>query len=215
VRRPRAGRHLGGKSHGASLTTVDVSRRAVVNAAINGRLNQVPIRARRGDLLGTVAGERFDMILANPPYVPGPAPPAHGPARAWDAGDDGRAVLDRICLDAPEHLNPGGVLLLVHSEVSRPNATLETYAARGLIADLAATQHGPLDPLLQGRRRRLETDGLLEPGQTARPFSSSADGAHVTPRPQPTSPPTRSRMPRRRAPCSGGDLSARPYEFTD
>jgi len=154
------------RSHRASLTTVDVSRRAVLSAAINGRLNRVPIRARRGDLLDAVEGERFDMILANPPYVPGPAPPTHGPARAWDAGDDGRAVLDRICLQAPGHLNPGGVLLLVHSEVSRPRATLLAYTAGGLFADVASTQQGPLGPLLQGRRRQLEADGLLEPGQT-------------------------------------------------
>jgi release factor glutamine methyltransferase len=154
------------KSHGASLTTVDVSRRAVINAAINGHLNRVPIHARRGNLLGAVGDERFDMILANPPYVPGPAPPTHGPARAWDAGVDGRTVLDRICAEAPGHLNPSGVLLLVHSEVCRPNATLEAYTAGGLIADVAATQQGPLGPLLKGRRARLEADGLLDLGQT-------------------------------------------------
>jgi methylase of polypeptide subunit release factors len=38
-----------------------------------------------------VRGERFDLILANPPYVPGPPPSRRGAARAWDAGDDGRA----------------------------------------------------------------------------------------------------------------------------
>jgi release factor glutamine methyltransferase len=152
--------------HGAALTTVDVSQRAAVNAAINGRLNRVPIRARRGDLLDAVGDDRFDMILANPPYVPGPAPSAHGPARAWDAGSDGRAVLDRICVEAPGHLNPGGVLLLVQSEVSHPNATLEAYTAGGLIADVAAAQQGPLGPLLQGRRQQLEAHGLLQPGQT-------------------------------------------------
>jgi release factor glutamine methyltransferase len=91
------------KSHGASLTTVDISRRAVINAAFNGHLNRVPIHARRGNLLGAVGDERFDMILANPPYVPGPAPPTHGPARAWDAGIDGRTVLDRICAEASGH----------------------------------------------------------------------------------------------------------------
>ena len=40
-----------------------------------------------------------------------------GPARAWDAGRDGRALLDRICAGAARHLNPGGVVLLVHSSL--------------------------------------------------------------------------------------------------
>jgi release factor glutamine methyltransferase len=150
---------------GAHLTTVDVSRRATVNARVNGLLNGVAIDARRGDLLSAVAGERFDLILANPPYVPGPPPPRSGSARAWEAGGDGRAVLDRFCTAAAEHLRPGGVVLIVHSEVSGPQATLRAYAAGGLTGGVAARERGPLGPLLRGRRAELETRGLLRPGQ--------------------------------------------------
>ena len=81
------------RSRGATLTTVDVSRRAALNARINGWLNGVRVRAVRGDLFGAVSGERFDLILANPPYVPGrrhrpaaragrPTPAPTG-ARSW------------------------------------------------------------------------------------------------------------------------------------
>src|SRR3954447_16226096 len=76
----------------ATLTTVDVSRRAVWNARVNARFNGVRVRARRGDLFAAVAGERFDLIIANPPYVPGPPPPANGAARARDAGGGGRGL---------------------------------------------------------------------------------------------------------------------------
>src|SRR4051812_7020451 len=89
---------------GGRLTTVDVSRRAVLNARINARLNGVRIDARRGDLLAAVAGEQFDLILANPPYVPA----VQDGDRTTDAGRDGRAVLDRICAEVPGHLRPGG-----------------------------------------------------------------------------------------------------------
>jgi release factor glutamine methyltransferase len=147
------------------LTTVDVSRRAQWNARLNGRLNGVPVRALRGDLLGPVAGERFDLILANPPYVPGPPPPARGAARAWDAGADGRAVLDRICAAAPAHLAPGGTLLLVHSDIVGGEATLHACTARGLAADVAERERGPLGPLVRGRREALQRDGLLRAGQ--------------------------------------------------
>jgi release factor glutamine methyltransferase len=147
-------------AHGR-LTTVDVSRRAQLNAWLNGRLNGVPVRALRGDLVEPVAGERFDLILANPPYVPGPPPPARGPARAWDAGADGRALLDRICAAAPAHLAPGGTLLLVHSDLVGPDATLHAYTVRGLQADVAERERGPLGPLVRERRAELEAQGVL------------------------------------------------------
>jgi release factor glutamine methyltransferase len=150
---------------GAHLTTVDVSRRAVLNARINAWLNGVAIDARRGDLFTAVAGERFDLILANAPYIPGPPPPAHGPARATDADADGRAVLDRICAEAPAHLNPGGAVLLVHSEVCDGDATLTALADGGLETDVVERHRGPLGPLLTERRAQLEARGQLAPGQ--------------------------------------------------
>ena len=77
-------------------------------------------------------GERFDAIVSNPPYVPAPTDelPARGPARAWDAGRDGRALLDRICAQAPDHLRPGGVLLVVHSSLLGYERTAELLSAR-------------------------------------------------------------------------------------
>src|SRR4051794_23429108 len=102
--------------HGAgAVTAIDVSRRAVLTVRLNAGLNGVRVRALRGDLLAPVAGERFDAIVSNPPYLPADTDrlPRRGPAQAWDAGRDGRALLDRICAQAPAHLRPGGFLLLV------------------------------------------------------------------------------------------------------
>ena len=94
---------------GREVTAVDVSRRAVLTMRLNALLNRVRVRALRGDLFGAVAGERFDAIVSNPPYVPAPTDelPARGPARAWDAGRDGRALLDRICERAARAPAPG------------------------------------------------------------------------------------------------------------
>jgi release factor glutamine methyltransferase len=153
------------RRHGARLTTVDVSWPAVLNAWLNGRLNGVPIRALRGDLFAPVSGRRFDLIIANPPYVPGPRPSAGTAERAWDAGGDGRAIIDRICAAAPAHLAPGGVLLLVHSEVCGAEATLSAYTRAQLEPAVAATERGPLGPLLRARRDELVARGLLQPNQ--------------------------------------------------
>jgi release factor glutamine methyltransferase len=54
----------------ASVTAVDLSLRSVAAAWLNSRLHQVPCRVHRGDLVEPVADQRFDLILANPPYVP-------------------------------------------------------------------------------------------------------------------------------------------------
>jgi len=79
----------------------------------------VPLRALRGDLTAPVAGEQFDVVVSNPPYVPAATDvlPQHGPLRAFDGGRDGRTPLDRVFDEAPAVLAPGGQLLAVHSEL--------------------------------------------------------------------------------------------------
>lgn len=151
---------------GAVTTAVDVSRRAVVTARLNARLNDVRIRAVRGDLFAPLAGERFDVIVSNPPYVPSPSDdlPGRGQSRGWEAGHRGRGVLDRLCHEAPERLSPGGVVLLVHSSIVGTGETLAQLRARGLEAEVAARQRGPLGPLMRVRAGMLRERGLLPAG---------------------------------------------------
>ncbi|WP_205695753.1 HemK2/MTQ2 family protein methyltransferase [Conexibacter sp. SYSU D00693] len=150
------------------VVAVDVSRRAVLTVRMNARLNGVHVEAKRGDLLAPVAGERFDLIVSNPPYIPAPEEelPRRGERRAWDAGTDGRVVLDRICQEAPNLLSPDGVLLLVHSSICGEATTLAQLAAAGLDAEVAVRQRGPLGPIVEGRRAMLEDRGLLPRGAT-------------------------------------------------
>ena len=151
-----------------AVTAIDVSRRAVLSARLNARLNGVRVRALRGDLLAPVAGERFDAIVSNPPYLPAEEDeelPRRGPERAWDAGLDGRVLLDRICDAAPAHLAPGGFLLLVHSSLTGEERTVARLAARGLEVEVIERRRGALGPLLAARAGRLEARGLLRPGE--------------------------------------------------
>ena len=150
------------------VTAVDVSRRAVLTARLNARLNGVRVRSLRGDLFAPVNGTPFDAIVSNPPYLPasGDELPRSGPTRAWDAGRDGRALLDRIVAGAPALLRPGGVVLLIHSSLTGVDATLERLCAAGLEgADVVARRRGPLGPLLAARAEELEERGLLRPGE--------------------------------------------------
>ncbi|MFF4014602.1 HemK2/MTQ2 family protein methyltransferase [Streptomyces sp. NPDC001843] len=148
---------------GARVTAVDVSRRAVWTARLNAWLARLPVRIRRGNLFGPVRGRSFDMILANPPYVPAPdaRPEPRGRSRAWDAGRDGRLVLDRICRDAPALLRPGGILLIVHSALSGPDRTLELLRAAGLKAAVTRRRWIAFGPVLRARQAWLRERGLL------------------------------------------------------
>jgi release factor glutamine methyltransferase len=150
------------------VTALDVSRRAVATARLNGLVNRCLVSGKRGDLYAAVAGRRFDVIAANPPYVPTEdqrEPPGGGPRRALDAGIDGRALIERIVAAAPEHLRPGGRLVMVHSSVCGIDATLASMRARGLDPDVLERREGPLGPVVLARAPALEANGVLAPGQ--------------------------------------------------
>ena len=148
------------QSGARSVTVVDVSRRALVTAAINARLNGVRVTPRRGDLFGPVAGQQFDLIVSNPPYLPSEEIPARGPSRAWEGGGDGRALLERICADVATHLRPGGTVLLVHSSVNDVSRTLDALEEAGLRADIVHRETGPLGPLLAAKRPDLDEEEI-------------------------------------------------------
>jgi release factor glutamine methyltransferase len=146
---------------GADVTAVDVSCRAVAAAWLNARINRVRLTSRRGNLLEPVAGRQFDVIASNPPYVPSETAAPRGRERAWAAGPDGRAVLDRLIAEAPTRLRPGGVLLLVHSSLIGAGETLDRLAAAGLRADVAARERGPLGPLMRERVHDVDEEDVL------------------------------------------------------
>ncbi|MFD6185065.1 HemK2/MTQ2 family protein methyltransferase [Streptomyces goshikiensis] len=147
---------------GARVTAIDVSWRAVATARLNAVRRRLPVHVMHGDFAAAVVGSRFDLVISNPPYVPAPGAglPVRGPERAWDAGPDGRAVIDRICTSAPALLRPGGILLMVHSGMCGAQKTVDLLTASGLVADVSARASVPWGPVLRSRRAWLEQQGL-------------------------------------------------------
>ena len=146
---------LAAATTGADVTAVDVSRRAVWTVRLNARRNGLRVRALRGRSFAPVAGERFDLVVSNPPYVPSPRAevPTRGAARAWEAGHDGRVVLDQLCDEVPAHLRPGGAVLLVHSALIGEDATLTRLRRAGLVDVAVVGRHrGPLGPLMRAQQ---------------------------------------------------------------
>jgi release factor glutamine methyltransferase len=94
----------------------DLSPAALAVAERNARAHGVADRIRfaAGDGFAPVAGERFDTVLANPPYVAERdaatlAPELrHEPPGALFAGPDGTDLLRRLAAALPAHLAPGG-----------------------------------------------------------------------------------------------------------
>ncbi|WP_410578509.1 methyltransferase [Amycolatopsis sp. lyj-108] len=148
-------------AHGAgAVTAVDISRRALAAVWVNSRLRRLPVRPLRGGLAEAARGGPFDVVLANPPYVPSPVP-AVGAARAWDAGPDGRIVLDQVCAQASSLVAPGGYLMMVHSAVAGPDKSLDQLRAAGLTPAVVATRSIPFGPVMRARAAFLEAAGLI------------------------------------------------------
>ncbi|MEV6329778.1 HemK2/MTQ2 family protein methyltransferase [Streptomyces sp. NPDC051909] len=153
---------------GAEVTAADISGVAVAAARLNAVFHRCRVRVLRGDLTEPVFGRLFDLITVNPPYVPTAAPeaPAGGSRRAWDAGPDGRLLLDRICRSVPVLLTPRGVLLLVQSSLSGVAASLAALSRAGLCARVTARRIQPFGPVMTARVPWFERQGLVAPGTT-------------------------------------------------
>jgi len=114
----------------ARVDAVDLSRRALAVAERNRRAHRVAGRVRllEGDLFRPLAGRRYDLVLANPPYVDRAAlrrlPPEYRtePRLALDGGPDGLSFAHRILRAAAGHLRPGGWLVI---EIGRHRRRLE------------------------------------------------------------------------------------------
>jgi carbamoyltransferase len=95
------------QAQGAEIAiAVDVNPRAVAVARLNAQLNgALNVEVRQGDLYGPVRGQRFDLIVANPPFVSSPyqsAPSFHS------GGPTGDRVLRRVIRGWSQHLEAGG-----------------------------------------------------------------------------------------------------------
>ena len=89
---------------------VDLNPRAIRFSVFNALLNGIEnIRFLCSDLYTQVDGERFDVILANPPFVPSPVAGCH----FRDGGRDGESVLRPIVERSTEFLTPDGLLCAV------------------------------------------------------------------------------------------------------
>jgi release factor glutamine methyltransferase len=103
----------------AQVSAVDLSHAALAVAATNAVRLGLAVDFHAGSWWQALpAGQRFDLVLSNPPYIAGEDPhlPAlrHEPTLALTPGGDGLDAIRAIVAGAPVHLQPGAWLLLEH-----------------------------------------------------------------------------------------------------
>lgn len=125
----------------AQVIATDLSADALAVARDNAlRLGAYNVGFVQGDLFAPVAtARRFDVITANPPYIPSgdiagltPDVRDHEPRLALDGGDDGLVLVRKIVAAAPAHLEPEGLLAIeIDSKEAAETAELMTKAGFG------------------------------------------------------------------------------------
>jgi release factor glutamine methyltransferase len=135
---------------GADIAATDISQPALDVAQSNALKNGASekIRFFNSDLFGSprISGESFDLIISNPPYVKTNIIPTlavevrHEPKIALDGGPDGLDFYRRIFREAPQHLNPQGLVILEigfdqKEELEKILGSLQIFEVKEIIKD--------------------------------------------------------------------------------
>ncbi|MCG2585756.1 peptide chain release factor N(5)-glutamine methyltransferase [Massilia sp. TS11] len=129
----------------ADYSALDRSPAALAVAAANAARHRARVRFLHSDWYSAVAGERFGLIVANPPYIAAADPHlSQGDLRFEPAGaltdqQDGLSCLRAIIDGAPAHLQPDGWLLMEHG-YDQAAAVRALLAASGRFGDIASWQ---------------------------------------------------------------------------
>ncbi|MEA3413094.1 MAG: peptide chain release factor N(5)-glutamine methyltransferase [Pseudomonadota bacterium] len=137
------------------ITATDLDEGALRFAGHNtDRLGAAGVTLKRGDWFKAVAGEQFELVVCNPPYVQARDPHLdslrHEPREALVSGADGLLDIRRILDDAPAHLAAGAWLLLEHG-ATQGAAARALFTARGFSDVQTREDPGGRDRVTEGR----------------------------------------------------------------
>ncbi len=138
-----------------SVTALDIAPpRAVLTARLNAWSRRLPIRVLRGGLGVARRLAPFDVIVSNPPYVPAPS---GGSRPALGCRPPRRALRRRPAVPGdPGVVAAGGFALVVHSEFTGVDTTLDMLRAGGVKATVVARERIPFGPVMRSRADYLQ-----------------------------------------------------------
>lgn len=128
------------------VVVTDISERAAALTRFNASFNDLRVDVRVGDLLAPVAGERFDWVVSQPPYV---THPLDEPGVTFlHGGEKGDELAFRFLGGLAEHLRRRGIAIVLFDSPVRQNAALDQRirAAVGAEPDISVFSQGGLGP---------------------------------------------------------------------
>ena len=141
----------------ADVRGVEKSSEALALAQKNIERHAVRVTLFEGSLFEPFPGERFDLIVSNPPYIPSadldslqPEVRDFEPRAALDGGADGLAFYRQIVPEAPAHLDPGG-WLMVEVGIGQAEAVTALFASAGFRDIFTAKDPSLIDRVVGGR----------------------------------------------------------------
>lgn len=119
------------------VVAVDLNPAAVRCARINVLLHRLEdrVEVREGDLFAPVQGERFDLILFNPPYLPG-QPRTEFERALWSTG-----VIERFAAGLGDHLAEDGSALVLLSSIADEAEHLQGFRSCGFAVDVVVRRN--------------------------------------------------------------------------
>lgn len=122
------------------ITATDISSDALNTGKSNAQsLRLTDVEFLLSDWFTQLKNAEFDVIVSNPPYIPESDPHLssgdvqHEPRSALASGDDGLTDLRQLIANAPEHLKPGGYLIVEHG-YDQGAAAAALFADRGFVS---------------------------------------------------------------------------------
>ena len=141
-----------------SVVAVDINPYAIECAVNNSEITRENgvMEFRCGDLFQPIkSNEQFTLILFNSPYLPSdPDEEKSWIGKAWAGGPNGRRVIDRFIMDAPNFLAAGGRIQLVQSSLSDVNRTLKMFSDMNLRAMVVARVKVPFESIVLVEARK-------------------------------------------------------------
>jgi len=144
----------------ARITALDISADALVIARQNAERNGVAERIEfilSDGFAGLPGGQRFDLIISNPPYIPSadiaglqPEVRDFDPRGALDGGTDGLDFYRRIATEAGDWLKPGGKLMVEFGDGQSP-ALKELFEAQKWIVEAIRADYSQHERILVAR----------------------------------------------------------------
>lgn len=106
-------------AHCDEIVATDTNERALAAARATARLNGMSWDLRAGSMFEPVVGERFDLIVSNPPFVVGAGEQDY---IYRDSGVVGDGLCEQLIRELPAHLNPGGTAQILANWIIRDGA---------------------------------------------------------------------------------------------